>query len=183
MCQAQKCLYLSCRNPTTNPTGFCYSHEHLSFGVTPGGQYANRRTNGADLSIKLAKEGAIPIPEDSAKVPGYPYFTKTDLVAYRYFIQTGDERYRPSALAIVDRFPVIAKEVDGDSITGLEVGVYGGKNDDLYTFDQAVPLTSRSSQISDDVRMFSTGTGATFMVKNSRKYQVVLIDEQSIASL
>lgn len=180
---ASKCRDELCRNKTTNPTGYCYAHEHLSMGVTPLGQYATRHFSGLDLKMKLAKEFYTPIPEDSACIPGYPYFTRTDLTAYKYFIQTGDERYRPTTEIITDRFPVVIREIDGSAVTGQEVGIYGGEKDELHTFNQAIPTNQRSANINEQIRIFVTEAGDNFSVQNSRKYQVVYIDEQTIVSL
>ena len=176
---SQKCRHEPCNNPTTNPTGYCYAHEHLVPGVTPRGQYVQRRGNGPlSLPVRLAREERVPVPADSLGVTGFPYFSRSDALAYRSFLQ-GDERYRPPVDIILERFPVVAEDVDGLEITGTEIGVYDD-DDDLHLFDQSVPVAERVVNMGAVGRVLTDTDGQAFAARSGRSYQVVKINDALI---
>lgn len=184
---AAKCLHPSCRNHTTNADGLCYAHTYLGVGRTPGGQVSFRGEGPLNFTVRLAREQAEPIPRTTAGVEGFPYFTKDDARAYLEWRRSGRPELRPSTADILDRFPVVTREVLGEQIDGTEIGLFDSTGQ-LYTL---VPDGAGRNVVVDEqvptnggwTRLYQTAYGLPYAVHQNQSYQVVMLDTETLDAL
>lgn len=173
-----KCRHKGCGNriKSNAPIRYCYLHEHEQLAVTPKGQHGLRRTNGpASWQERLRKENKYSIPQNSAGIDGYPFFTTEDLSNHVQYIQ-GDERYRPTPENVLDRYPIQTSIVLGKQISGSEISVIDG-NGNMHVIDQ-------NSDVAyvDGMRAFSVDNAEKFLsISDDERYQIITIDNEAIA--
>ena len=178
MTQVIRCEHKGCKNrmKTNAPLRFCYIHEHEQLAITPQGQHGLRGTVGAASWIaKLNKEQTLAIPNSSAGIDGYPYFTTEDL-DHHILYMNGDDRYKPSAENVLDRYPIISVISRGEDVTGDEVAVIDG-NGVIHSLDNDV-----APEETKGMRAFSVGGGSGVVgIADNEKYQIIVVDSVSIA--
>lgn len=171
-----KCLHKICNNPIRSdaPIRYCRLHEHEQLAVTPKGQHGFRNATGpGSWQYRLQKERTTDFPNDSAGIQGYPFFTLDDLkdhVAY----MNGDERYKPTAVNALERFPLQSMIMKGRSITGDEIAVIDGGGT-IHTLDSIEP------EYADEMRSFVVDNGHHKLgVADDESYQVIVIDDVAV---
>lgn len=178
MAQSIKCGHNGCKNKIRSnaPLRFCYIHEHEQLAITPQGQHGLRGTTGpASWIAKLNKEQTLAIPDTSAGIPGYPYFTTEDLDHHLRYM-SGDDRYKPSADNVLDRYPITTIITRGAEVTGEEVAIIDG-NGVIHALDNDV-----APEETKGMRAFSVDNGTAVVgVADNEKYQVIVIDFVAIA--
>jgi len=174
MAEERKCRKCNNRISGDSPIDYCYLHEHEQLAVTPKGQYGFRNATGpGSWQHRLLKEKQLSFPKDSANVDGYPYFTLEDLQGHVNYLN-GDDKYKPDALNVLDRFPIQSFVTSGKNIVGNEIGIVDSLGK-IHTFDEKEPESA------DELRSFSVDNGASLLaISDDEKYQVIIVDEEAI---
>lgn len=169
---AVPCRWGNCGNTTQHPTGLCYVHVSMRQVTTPGGQAAFRTGDVIDLQSRIERESQVPVPPNTAGIPGFPFMTMDDVQRVRAFL-SGDDRYRPSRHDVIDRFPISVNEVRGGELAGWEAGVYDGEG----TLHVPAGLLGEPLRYADSHEDDSSGT-VRLLVTESREL-LALHDDQS----
>ena len=172
----RKCLHNGCKNPIRSnaPIRYCFLHEHEQLAVTPKGQHGFRNASGpGSWQYRLQKERESEFPKDSAGVKGYPFFTIDDLNGHLSYL-AGDERYKPTAINVLERFPLQSIILMGRNVTGDEVAVIDSDGN-IHMLDNKKP------EEADEMRGFSVDNGTnTLGVADDERYQVIVIDDVAV---
>jgi len=170
------CLHKGCKNPIRSdaPIRYCFLHEHEQLAVTPKGQHGFRNATGpGSWQYRLQKEKEVEFPQNSAGVSGYPFFTVDDLKGHITYLN-GDDRYKPTAINVLERFPLQSIILMGRNITGDEVAIIDG-NGNIHRLDNKAP------EEADEMRGFSVDDETNFLgVADDERYQVIVIDDVAV---
>lgn len=173
---SRTCRHRGCKNRigSESPIQFCYLHEHEQLAVTPKGQHGFRHATGpGSWQHRLQKEKTSEFPQNSANIKGYPFFTMEDLDGQVRYMN-GEEKYRPTAANILDRFPIQSIITMGRNVTGNEVGIIDSSGK-IHILDGKQP------DVADEMRSFSVDGGKALLgIADEERYQIIVVDDAAI---
>ncbi len=121
------------------------------------------------LAKKLELERLL--PENSAGVRGFPYFTVHDRQGFEWYIRTGDPRYRPPVDKVLERFPIRTRMIKGAELSPIFLGVFDGSSN-FWTIHDFAP----ENPYVPDATVLWTTDGQRFVARHNREYQIIEYD-------